>query len=226
MSIAQEDIMSKLAVFGATGGTGRNVVAHALAAGHEVAALVRDRARASAGLQRVVVGDVLDPEAVARTVEGVDAVVVALGMPARDRSGLRARGTQTVVRAMTAAGVRRLVVLSVLGAHESREGLDWFTRWLVFPLWLQQAILDHERQEEVVRDSGLDWTLVRPPHLTAGRATGAWSAGFDMTAAPPAMSVDRADVAQFMLWCATTDAYSGEAVGVTLPTRTTTSLVA
>lgn len=204
----------KIAVFGATGGTGREVVRLALAGGHSVRALVRAPAeRAPDGVEGVV-GDVRDPAAVEATVRGVQAVIVALGAPASDRSGLREAGTRRVVQAMQAQAVRRLVVLSVLGAHESRAGLDWFTRQVLFRFWLQHAVADHEAQESVVRSSGLDWTLARPPHLSARGATGGWTAGFDLTARPPAMSIARADLAAFLLDCAVSERYVGEAPGV------------
>lgn len=206
--------MSKIAVFGATGGTGRLVVEQALAQGHEVVVLAREPARVTARVHRIVEGDVRDVKAVREAVEGVDAVIVTLGMPARDPSRLREQGTRAIVAAMEDAGVDRLVVLSVLGAHESHAGLDWVTRWLVFPLWLKQTILDHEAQEDVVRSSSLAWTLVRPPHLTDRGATGRWTAGFDVAKAPPAMSVPRADLACFLLHSAVTGAWAGQAVGV------------
>lgn len=211
--------MARIAVFGATGGTGREVVQQALGAGHEVVVLARTPSKVTAPVQRVVEGDVRDAEAVRRTVRGVDAVVVALGMPARDRSGLREAGTRAIVEAMGSEGIDRLVVLSVLGAHESHAGLDWFTRRLVFPLWLNATIRDHEAQEAVVRQSALDWTLVRPPHLTDQSGSGSWTAGFDMTQAPPAMTLPRADLAGFLLHCAVDGAYRRQAVGVVKAVR-------
>jgi uncharacterized protein YbjT (DUF2867 family) len=170
----------RVLVVGATGGSGRAAVAALGAQGHEVTAFAR-RAGAAYGDRtgvRAVDGDVTVPADVERAVRGQDAVVVTLGIAesaVRVRLlgsrgtplDVRSRGTRTVVEAMRAGGVRRLVVQSSYGVGETRARLPLSSR-LVFAVLLRPQIADHERQERLVRDSGLDWVLVQPVYLTYG----------------------------------------------------------
>ena len=177
---------------GATGGSGRAAVDALAGRGHEVTAFAR---RASAAFEgragvRAVDGDATVPGDVGRAVRGQDAVVVTLGIsepPLRVRLlgsrgtplDVRSRGTAAVVAAMREHGVRRLVVQSSYGVGESRDRLPLSSR-LVFALLLRPQIADHERQERIVRDSGLDWSLVQPVYLTDGDEPAAVSRSGDV----------------------------------------------
>ncbi|MEG3632813.1 NAD(P)-dependent oxidoreductase [Micromonospora palythoicola] len=164
----------RLTVFGATGGTGRHVTRQALAAGHHVTAVVRDPAR----LPRLdhprlqtVVADALDPEAIRPAVSGQDAIVSALGPRARTDASVCADGTRAIITAMRAEGIRRLVVVTASG-HVVDAGDNRFTRTVVKPLlrrYLREEFAGFARTEQAVRDSDLDWTIMRPPRLTDGR---------------------------------------------------------
>lgn len=181
----------KVVIFGATGGTGRHLVEQAYALGHEVTAFTRNPARLEPFEElEVVRGDVLDPAAVSRAVRGQDAVIVALGGRASGDCRVRSEGTANVVRAMLEHGVRRLIAVSSFGVGDSRKGLMGYVAWLL----LREALLDHERQEEVVRGSGLDWTIVRPTGLTNEPRTGRYKVG-----TPGRGRIPRADVADFIL---------------------------
>ena len=170
----------RVLVVGATGGSGRAAVAALAGRGHEVTAFAR-RASAvfggGAGV-RAVDGDATVPGDVDRAVRGQDAVVVTLGIsehPLRVRLlgsagtplDVRSRGTAAVVAAMREHGVPRLVVQSSYGVGETRDRLPLSSR-LLFALVLRPQIADHERQERIVRDSGLAWSLVQPVYLTDG----------------------------------------------------------
>lgn len=170
----------RVLVVGATGGTGRATVEALVAEGHEVTALARRAGAAPGGTPgvRAVDGDATVPADVGAAVRGQDAVVVTLGIsekPMRVRlrgpSGtpldVRSRGTAAVVAAMQEHGVRRLVVQSSYGVGETRHLLPLSSR-LVFAVLLEPQIADHGVQEDVVRRSGLDWTLVQPVYLTDG----------------------------------------------------------
>jgi uncharacterized protein YbjT (DUF2867 family) len=167
----------RITVFGATGGTGRHVVEQALAAGHEVVAVVRDPARlpvpAHDGLT-VVTARLDDRDAVRRAVAGADAVIDALGAPVGSGpTTLRTDTARVVTAAMREAGVRRLVVVSASGAHTTGDALP--VRLLVKPVlgWvLRHQFADMRAMEDVVRASGLDWTIVLPPQLVDRPATG------------------------------------------------------
>lgn len=189
------------ALFGATGGTGALVLQHALDAGHRVTALVRTPSKLTLSHPRlhIVQGSVLDRACVDQTVHGVDAVICCLGAPPRNAERLRERGTQVVVDAMQAAGVRRLVVQSSHGIGETRHELPWLMRWLIVPLYLNKVFADHERQEAVVRATELDWTLARPPHLSDGQPAAALAAGPDYDPTQMTMTIARTDVARFLL---------------------------
>jgi putative NADH-flavin reductase len=164
----------RIAVFGATGGTGQHVVRQALDTGHHVTAVVRDLARLSqADHPRLdpVIADAMDPDAIAPAVIGQDAVVSALGPRARTDASVCADGARGVISAMRAAGTRRLIVVTASG-HVVDAGDGLVTRTMVKPLlrrYLRQGFADFARTEEAVRGSGLDWTIMRPPRLTNGR---------------------------------------------------------
>jgi nucleoside-diphosphate-sugar epimerase len=115
------------------------------------------------------------------------------------RTNVREQGTRNVVEAMKTNGVQRLVCLSSMGVGDSKANLPWFTKHVIVGIYLRHAFADHERQEAVVRQSGLDWTLVRPPHLKEGPHTGVYQHGFAVTYRDIEGWITRSDVADFML---------------------------
>ena len=204
----------KIIVFGATGTVGRRIVDRALLQGHDVTAFARRAASVALDHPRltVVEGDVLEAEDVTTAIAGRDAVIVALGA---GRNGtVRSVGTQHVVDAMKQLGVRRLIVQSTLGAGDSRPALNFWWRRIMFGLLLRPAYADHQRQEEIVAASGLDWTLVRPSAFTDGPATNRYQHGFAPTLKGLALKISRADVAGFMLRQLTDQTYLGRAANL------------
>jgi len=160
---------SKILVLGATGGTGRLIVSQALARGYQVTALVRSPEKAS-DLKgaKLVVGDARDERALRDALEGQDAVVSALGTPASPfrEVTLLSTATRALVDAMKAEHVSRLVCITGLGAGDSAGHGGFLFDNLIFPLLLKRVYADKNRQEAIVRDSGLDWILVRPSVLS------------------------------------------------------------
>lgn len=168
----------KVLVVGATGGTGRATIDELVKAGHRVTAFSR-RADALADTSELVAafnGDATNPADMDRAVAGHDAVIVTLGITenplrvrlfgaARTPLDVRSAGTRNVIAAMRKHGVRRLVVLTSFGVGETRGNLLLLER-LFFSLLLKPQIADTEVQELEVRDSGVDWVLARPVHLT------------------------------------------------------------
>lgn len=204
----------KITVFGATGTVGRRIVDRALLQGHEVTAFTRNAASVAISHPRlsVIEGDVMLAGDVLCAVEGQDAVIVALGA---GRNGtVRSVGTQHVVDAMKRQGVSRLIVQSTLGAGDSRPALNFFWKRIMFGLLLRPAYADHQRQEEIVKASGLDWTLVRPSSFTDGPATNRYQHGFAPTIKGLALKISRADVAGFMLRQLTDQTYLGRAANL------------
>jgi putative NADH-flavin reductase len=203
----------KVLVFGATGGTGRELLRQSLDQGHEVTAFVRDPSRlgeiAHANL-RIVTGNVLDPEAVESTVPGHDAVLYAIGAGPK-RTTIREQGVRIVIEAMQAAKVKRLVCLSSFGVGDSRADLSLFTRYVVVGIFLRHAFADHERQEAVVKKCALDWILVRPPHLKDGAHTGSYQHGLTLAYGNIEGWISRGDLADFMLQQLEDDRYIRQA---------------
>jgi uncharacterized protein YbjT (DUF2867 family) len=162
----------KLAIFGANGQTGRLTTALALGAGHHVVAVTR-RPRefplSGPGLT-VAQADVRDASAVGPLVAGVDAVVSTLGVTfTREPVDTYSVGTANIVAAMRAARTRRLVVVSSTAAYPTRRSRAPLTLRLVEPILTRtigKTVYDDiRRMETLVRDSGVDWTVVRPSGL-------------------------------------------------------------
>ncbi|MBO0805633.1 MAG: NAD(P)H-binding protein [Nocardiopsaceae bacterium] len=163
----------RLTVFGATGGTGTEVVLQALGTGHQVTAVVRDPARltVSAGNLTVVTADVTDPEAIITALEGADAAVSALG---RRRIGsatisatILTQGVHAILAAMDKTGVRRLVAVSTSRLFPE-PGEPPLARYVAKPLLqalLWSAKADAHRMENLIVESPADWTIMRPSRL-------------------------------------------------------------
>ncbi|MFD7387515.1 NAD(P)-dependent oxidoreductase [Streptomyces sp. NPDC059852] len=192
----------KLTVFGATGGIGQEIVRQALAAGHEVTAVVRDPARlpvTGAGLE-VFRADLTDPEAVRPAVAGRDAVLSGLGARTRKDAGITTRLTRTVLRAMEAEGTRRLLVVSAapLGPAAPEDGPLDRTMHAVVSKVLKSVYDDLREMEAELACSSVEWTSVRPPRLQDKPLGGAYRTVIGGTP-PRGRFIGRADVAHAML---------------------------
>ena len=214
----------KMLVVGATGGSGRATVEKLLAAGHEVTAFSRhaDRLGITSDRLKTVNGDVADPADVDRVVQGQDAVIVTLGIsenPLRVRlcgagrtpDDVRSMGTRNLVSAMRKHGVRRLVVQSTYGAGDTRDKLGTIDR-MFFDLVLKPQIRDTDLQEDVVRESDLDWVLARPVHLTDQLTEEKPFVSLD--GETRRMKVSRGQVAGFLVAAAETRDYLGKSVAL------------
>lgn len=206
----------KVIVFGATGSVGRLAVAKMVSEGHEVTAFARHPERLdiqSSALTRVA-GDAMDARAVAGAIRDHEAVVVTLGAGKSRKGTIRSQGTLNVIRGMQTHGVKRLICQSTLGAHESWDNLNFFWRRIMFGALLRPVFKDHELQENLVRASGLDWTIVRPSAFTDGPATGTFKEGFGGQERDLTLKIARADLARFLTRQLTDLAYAQRAVGI------------
>jgi putative NADH-flavin reductase len=193
----------RILVLGATGGTGKAVVAQALALGHEVTVFVRDpnRLESNRDRLRVLVGDVTDAgDAIRAATRDQDAVVSALGLGRSLTShGLIARSIPIIVRAMEADSVRRLIFMSAYGVGATYRDTPLLPRILTRTL-LKDMYADKNAGEDELRriGDGIDWTIVYPVTLTDGPETGRLRFGerLDLRGLP---KIARADVADFML---------------------------
>jgi putative NADH-flavin reductase len=203
----------KLTILAATGGIGRHVLDQAVAAGHDVTAVVRNPDKLSDRI-RVVKADLsaADPAALESALEGADAVLSGLGARTQADAGVATRGTRAVLAAMGTSGVRRIVVVSaapigtvaspdqpVPPKHDPGDGL--LMRNLFGPLIkvaLRRHYADLAEMEDALRASGLDWTAVRPPKLNDKPLTGTYRTALDQNIRG-GWAISRADVAHNML---------------------------
>lgn len=207
----------QLLVVGATGGTGQQTVEQALLAGHFVTAFVRDPARLSIQHPNLTVltGDVLKPETLLPAVRRQDVVICSLGSRPGRQDQAVAEGTRNLIAALHQAGVQKLFVVSSLGVGTSYEEASLPSKLIIKTL-LSGVIAEKEKQEQAVRESGLDWTIVRPTSLTNGPVTGHYRIGehlpfsrFDFP------RISRADVAAFLMGQLDKDTYRQKAITIT-----------
>ena len=196
-----------LLTLGASGSTGRHLTNQALGRGNSVTALIRP----SSGYEPpegvcVIKGEVLDPDTVTRAMQGQDAVLSCLGIrkkiPASPWTGLlspkdfcEASG-RVIDQAMKDAGLRRLVTIGVAGANDSFDEIDGATRLMIRFSTLAVTVADAGRMEDVFRQSGLDWLVVRPVRLIDGPPTGRARI---LARGRASDKIARADVAAWML---------------------------
>ena len=190
----------KIIVFGATGGTGREIVAQALRAGHEVTAFTRNPSafEPRPGLT-IVSGRTEEQSAVEQAIAGSEAVLCALGgRPWRPREQVCSTAMRNIAPSMVKHDVRRIVAMSTFGAGDTRPQVGWLARNLFFGLVLRSEVADKEAMEPQLASSDLQWTVVRVGLLTDGPARGVWRAADDGSIRGMG-KIARADVANFML---------------------------
>jgi putative NADH-flavin reductase len=191
----------KLLILGATGGTGRAIVRLASNRRHEVTILARSAKKArDLGASRIVVGDALDPAAVAQALKGAEAVISALGTPVSPfrEVTLLSEASRILVGEMQQQGVGRLIAITGMGAGDT-AGHGGFLFDRVFkPLMLRKVYADKDRQEAIIRGSGLDWTIIRPAVLNDKPARGSVRALTDLSDFQGG-SISWEDVATFIL---------------------------
>lgn len=209
--------MTRLLIVGATGGTGRQLLAQALERGYLVTALVRNPRKISMEHERLTVlqGDVLDYPGVETAMTDQDAVISALGHkryfgPTR----ILSEGTQNILRAMTAHGVRRFVCETSLGIGDSAGRMGLYYSFFVIPLILPWYFWDKTRQERLIAASKLDWVIVRPAALTDAKRRGTYRCGRHVGSYLWTARIARGDVADFMLKQLVDNSHVGTAVGV------------
>ena len=208
----------KLTIFAATGGIGQQILGQAVAAGHDVTAVVRNPGKLS-GQVRAVQADLAtaNAEALAPAVAGADAVLSGLGPRSKAEYGIVTTGTRAITGAMQAAGVRRIVVVSAAPVgtvaspgqpdppkHDPGEG--FIMRHALTPMVkaaFGKSYADLAQMEEELADSGLDWTVVRPPRLinktlTNKPLTGSYRTAYGQNVRR-GVFISRADVAHLMI---------------------------
>lgn len=166
----------RILIVGASKGIGLETVRQALASGHDVRALARSAEDISIADPKLakIRGDALNKEDVEAALTGVDAVVLTLGIGLSELFkpvNLFSTATRVLIDAMKAQGVNRLVCVTGFGAGDSQVSISPLQR-IPFNIVFGRAYEDKSRQEKLIKESSLDWTIVRPGVLMNGPKTG------------------------------------------------------
>jgi len=190
----------KILVIGATGPTGREIVKQALERGHQVTAVARRPETAGFPADvRVIKADVMDAASLATAAEHQHAVISSLGSKIdRNPTTLFSQGTRNIVAAMQFSGIRRFLCITGIGAGDSKGHGGFLYDRIIQPLLLDEIYKDKTRQEEIVRQSGLDWTIFRPGALNNGPLKGVCREFIDLTGVTIG-GISRADTAHCLL---------------------------
>jgi uncharacterized protein YbjT (DUF2867 family) len=206
----------KIAILGATRGTGAEAVKIALERGHDVLAFARspDKLTLSSAKLTKLAGDFHQRDSVRAAVAGQDAVLITASATSlkgfKENPNYFSLGTGYALDAMKQQGTGRVIVLSALGTGDSRKLVPWPLRTLLTSFLLKAPFADHERQEQLVRGSGVPWVIARPGRLTDGPGRKKYLATNKIEPVPSAIS--RADVADFLVTAAESDTWLGQTV--------------
>jgi putative NADH-flavin reductase len=209
----------KITVFGATGRIGGHVVEQALAAGHKVAAVVRESSRfevSHPSLEVFRVAGLTEEEVLRPAVDGSAAVISGVGARGRKDGPVASGSTRAILAAMSAVGVRRLVAVSAIPLGPVPPDESFLNRRVILPLinsFAADVYADLRLMESDIMSSTTDWTIVRPPRLTDKPLTGQYRVGIGSTI-PRTYSISRADTAHLMLAALSDPAMVGKPVSV------------
>ena len=209
----------KLAVFGASGRTGRLVVEQALALGHDVTAIVRDPRKL--GLRhpglRVRTADVTDPAELVRLLGGQDAAISTLGANNNKTAGIASAAVRAILTALPTTSCDRFVAVSAVPVEPAGRCERLLVRAAVTPLLrtvLREVYADLALMEQQLRRSnGVRWTVVRPPRLLNRPFTGSYRRRVGGNV-PRGTGISRADLACALLAVLTDTATMRQVVGV------------
>lgn len=193
--------MKRIALFGASGKTGRHFLQLALAKGYAVKALVRnpEKLKVHSNQLEIVRGDVLQAADVDKTVAGTDMVVSLFGHVKGSPKWLQTNGTQHIVSAMKKYGIYRIISLSGGGLPYEKDQPKFMDHLIrgIMKLAVPHILDDAIRHAQVLRESPLDWTVVRGPRLTDTPRKGAYRVGW--VGVNASTQIGRADLADFIL---------------------------
>jgi putative NADH-flavin reductase len=202
----------RLFILGATGGTGKHLVDLALQRGHHITAFVRSPQKLPRHNHLTIVeGDPQHHDQLTRVLPGHDVILSTLGAIGREPTTLLSDCARSTVASAHASGVRRLCVVSSALLFPDAGLVGALLSRFVFGNVLRDSLA----MEQVVKNSSLDWTIVRPVRLTNGSCTGKWR--FEADRIPRGgFSISRADVAHFLLEAIEHDAHLKQVIGLSL----------
>ena len=209
----------KLTVFGATGGIGGQVVRQALAAGHEVTAVVRAAGRLDVNhpaLEVATVPGLTDPDVLRPALQDSDAAISGVGPRGRKDGPVASNTTRGILAAMEASGVGRLVAVSAVPVGPVPDGESLVNRRILLPFigaFARDVYVDLAEMEDAIRRSATQWTIVRPPRLVNKPLTGKYRTVVGGNV-PRGYSISRADVAHAMLAALDDPATLNQPIGI------------
>jgi putative NADH-flavin reductase len=208
--------MVKIVVFGATGGTGRQVVRQALEKGYQVVAFTRNTRKITLEWDDLIPfeGDILDASRVSDAIKGVDAVISTLGPRDNKAKFVVTSGMGHILAGMKQHGVSRLIVTAGAGVGDPNDQPGFINKFMNFLLEIisRNVYEDMVKAVEVVRRSDVDWTIVRVPMLTDGPKTGEIKAAW--VGKGMGMRISRQDYAAFLLEQLIDDTYIHQAPAI------------
>jgi len=199
----------KFLLLGASGGVGRRILAQGRERGYTIRAQTRDAAKLVGqppGI-KVVAADPIDAVALRALVAGQQAVVISLGTAPGRRTTLFSDVTAKLVTAMAAEDVKRLVAITGVGAGETRDHGGFFYGRIIYPLFTRTFYEDKDRQERLIRESTLNWVLVRPALFKATSGLTPFQAITEIRPDTVLSRITRDEVASFVLDQLTDDLY-------------------
>ncbi|GJM29037.1 MAG: hypothetical protein DHS20C17_16720 [Cyclobacteriaceae bacterium] len=191
-----------IGIIGGTGKTGAHIINQALEKGHKVTAIVRKPGKIKKEHPNltVVQGNVLELDSLIMAFQNQDAVISSLGHKRFFiKTSILSRGTANIIEAMKRSGVSRFICITALGIGDSRFKLGLYYTLFVIPFILFFYFRDKEKQEKLIQNSDLDWTIVRPGQLISGKKKGIYKHGEGLGSYILTKLISRADVAHFVL---------------------------
>jgi putative NADH-flavin reductase len=192
-------IRLRIALFGTTGPTGKYLIEEALASGDQVLVYGRNasRIRLTDNNVTLVSRQIHDSAAVANALEGVDAVISALGPGFRSPPGtVIAKGLENITDGMKKHGLKRLVQVSTASTPDHNDGAGKMKVFkFVSSLLAKNSYNDVTAAVKAIRESGLDWTIVRVPRLYDGPPTAQLRVGY-YGRTPLTMKLSRGNLAK------------------------------
>ena len=206
----------RILVFGATGPSGKCLVEQALAAGHIVTAFARNPDKITTRHERLKIakGDIQDAASIDAAMAGQEAVLSVLGVRKLGKNSILSEGTKSILESMKRNAIRRFICMTSLEVGDSKGQSPWYFRWIILPFLLRRVFEDKEIQERYIRESGLDWVIVRPAMLTNGPHTGVYQHWIGPEPKNVSHKISRADSVDFMLKQLTASEFLGKAAGL------------
>jgi len=208
----------KLLIIGSTGRTGKELIKQGLAQGHYITALARKPAKIKIKNKnlKIVKGNVLKLETLEKAFENQDVILSALGHKRLIiKTNILSEGTKNIITAMKKNGIKRLICITSLGINDSRFKLGLYYTFFVIPFIIAFYFHDKSKQEKLIMQSNLEWTIIRPGMLTNGRLTKKYQHGAGLGSYFMTKMISRANLAHFMLDQVADNTYLDKITGIT-----------